>query len=173
MRADGLAALSMRKLAQSVGMTAGALYRYFASKMDIYDALFIEGHRELQAWMGSDPLPQDPEASFRESAHRLMAFCAADSTRYALLFQRPIPGFTPSEASMAQARTSYQQLVDELAALEITEQKAIDMWAAVHMGLTGQQAANDPGGDRWVRLVDDAIDMFLAHQRTVHRRDAT
>lgn len=172
-RSDGLAALSMRKLANSVGLTAGALYRYFPSKMDIYDALFVEGHRELQAFMGSAPRGEDPEASFRESGHRLMAFCAADWTRYALLFQRPIPGFTPSEGAMALARTSYQRLLDELAALEITGQAAVDLWAAVHMGLTSQQAANDPAGDRWIRLVDDAVDMFLAHQRAVQRRDAT
>ncbi len=34
----------MRDLGTRVGMTAGALYRYFPSKMDIYDALFAEGH---------------------------------------------------------------------------------------------------------------------------------
>jgi len=43
-RAGGLSALSMRDLGTRVGMTAGALYRYFPSKMDIYDALFAEGH---------------------------------------------------------------------------------------------------------------------------------
>lgn len=163
----------MRELAKRVGVTAGALYRYFPSKMDIYDALFAEGHHQLQAVMGSPPIIEDPEGSFRDGAHRLMAFCAADPTRYALLFQRPIPGFTPSDRSMALARQSYRQLPEQLAALGITEQSAVDLWAAIHMGLTGQQAANDPGGDRWIHLVDDAVDMFLAHQRTVQQRDAT
>jgi AcrR family transcriptional regulator len=166
-RAEGLSALSMRDLGTRVGMTAGALYRYFPSKMDIYDALFAEGHHQLQAHMGSGSGPQDPEAAFRDSAHRLMEFCAADPTRYALLFQRPIPDFVPSEDSMALARRSYQQLPEQLAALQITDQSAADLWAAIHMGLTSQQAANDPGGDRWARLVDEAVDMFLAHQRTL------
>lgn len=170
-RADGLSALSMRDLGKRVGMTAGALYRYFPSKMDIYDALFAQGHHQLQAHMRSGRGAEDPETAFRESAHRLMAFCAADPTRYALLFQRPIPDFIPSEDSMALARRSYQQLPDELAALQITDQSAVDLWAAIHMGLTGQQAANDPGGDRWARLLDEAVDMFLAHQRS-RRREA-
>jgi hypothetical protein len=30
-------------------------------------------------------------------------------------------------------------------------------------GLSFQQIANEPGSDRWVRLVDDAVDMFLDH----------
>lgn len=164
-RADGLAALAMRELGSSVGMTAGALYRYFPSKMDIYDALFAEGHRQLQAAMTPDETPDDPEEAFRGSAHRLMAFCAADPIRYSLMFQRPIPDFVPSDDSMALAQHSYQQLVAQLAALNITDQRGADLWAAIHMGLTGQQVANDPGGTRWAQLVDDAVDMFLAHQR--------
>jgi hypothetical protein len=30
-------------------------------------------------------------------------------------------------------------------------------------GLVDQQISNDPGGDRWIRLIDDAVVMFLAH----------
>ncbi|MEP6649977.1 MAG: hypothetical protein ABJA74_08695 [Lapillicoccus sp.] len=33
-------------------------------------------------------------------------------------------------------------------------------------GLASQQVSNDPGGDRWTRLVDDAIDLLL------HKADA-
>jgi hypothetical protein len=29
-------------------------------------------------------------------------------------------------------------------------------------GLTHQQVANDPGGDRWVRLSRQAVEMYLA-----------
>lgn len=164
-RAEGFAGLAMRELGRRVGLTAGALYRYFPSKMHIYDALFADGHRELQAHMTPKFVSRDAEAAFRDSAHRLMAFCVADSSRYALMFQRPIPGFVPSEESMALARGSYRQLLDQLAALGIADEHQIDLWAAIHMGLTSQQVANDPGGDRWVRLVDEAVDMFFAHQR--------
>lgn len=164
-RAEGFAGLAMRELGRRVGLTAGALYRYFPSKMHIYDALFAEGHRELQVHMTANGVAQDAEAAFRESAHRLMSFCVADPSRYALMFQRPIPGFVPSDESMALARRSYQQLLDQLAALGITDDRQIDLWAAIHMGLTSQQVANDPGGDRWVRLVDEAVDLFVAHHR--------
>ena len=39
----GLASLSMRDLGDRVGMKAQSLYSYFASKNDIYDAMFREG----------------------------------------------------------------------------------------------------------------------------------
>lgn len=64
---------------------------------------------------------------------------------------------------MELARQSYRHLLSDLAGIGVTDQAAIDLWAAVHLGLTGQQVANDPGGHRWVSLVDEAVDMFLAH----------
>ena len=30
-------------------------------------------------------------------------------------------------------------------------------------GLSSQQLANDPGGDRYLNLIDSAVDMFWAH----------
>ncbi len=33
-------------------------------------------------------------------------------------------------------------------------------------GLTDQQISNDPGGDRWIRLVDRAVDLLLADVST-------
>ena len=57
----------------------------------------------------------------------------------------------------------YQLLIERMAAAGITEQADLDLWTALLSGLASQQVANDPGGDRWLRLVDDAVDMFLAH----------
>jgi hypothetical protein len=30
-------------------------------------------------------------------------------------------------------------------------------------GLVDQQISNDPGGDRWTRLIEDVVRMLLAH----------
>ena len=45
----------------------------------------------------------------------------------------------------------------------ITDPDAMDLWTAVVGGLVNQQLANDPGGDRWARLIDRTVDMFLAN----------
>jgi hypothetical protein len=39
------------------------------------------------------------------------------------------------------------------------------IWTAVQIGITDQQIANDPGGQRWSSRLDRAIDMFLAFVR--------
>jgi hypothetical protein len=45
----------------------------------------------------------------------------------------------------------------------VTEARHLDLWTALITGLVDQQVSNDPGGDRWTGLIDESIDMFLAH----------
>ena len=50
-----------------------------------------------------------------------------------------------------------------LRACGITSDRAFDAWVALTAGLAAQQNANEPGGDRWVRLADELIDMYFEH----------
>jgi hypothetical protein len=77
-----------------------------------------------------------------------------------LLFQRTIPGFEPSPESYALAVERLASLRRSLASIGIDEAGDRDLWTAVLTGLASQQLANDPGGRRWARLVDDAVDML-------------
>jgi hypothetical protein len=43
----------------------------------------------------------------------------------------------------------------------VREPAELDLWTAVLTGLATQQISNDPGGDRWSRLVDTAVDRLL------------
>jgi AcrR family transcriptional regulator len=160
---QGLAALSIRDLASKVGLSGPSLYQYFASKHDIYDALFAAGHRQLQARLRELDRRGSPSTVFRRGSRIFTDFCLEDPVRYQLLFQRTIPDFVPSEPSMALAWASYQDMVAALGALGVTEPADIDLFTALQMGLTEQQLANDPGGRRFVDLLDNAIDMYLAH----------
>ena len=45
----------------------------------------------------------------------------------------------------------------------MNEPEAIDLLTALGTGLADQQLSNDPGGDRWIRLIDDAAEMFYDH----------
>jgi hypothetical protein len=47
------------------------------------------------------------------------------------------------------------------AAIGITDREDIDLYVAVVGGMADAQLANDPGGDRWARLFDRAVDMYL------------
>lgn len=162
-REQGLGELSMRDLGARVGMRAQSLYVYFASKLAIYDAMFGEANQELLERLQAIEPIADPVAFMRVRTRTFLAFATEDLARYQLLFQRTLPGFEPSAESYAPAVKILESGVATLAACGITDPAAMDAFTALVSGLASQQNANDPGGDRWTRLVDDVIDMFLAH----------
>ena len=165
-RADGLAALSMRDLGTRVGMKAQSLYSYFPSKHAIHDAMFRQGYEAFIAvTAASDALDasDDPRADAVRTALTFFDFCIADPVRYQLLFQRVVPGFEPSPESYAVAVEAYARTVGGLRRHGITRQADHDLWTATMTGLVSQQLANDPGGTRWRDLVAPAVDMLLAH----------
>ncbi|MGY6501476.1 MAG: TetR/AcrR family transcriptional regulator [Acidimicrobiales bacterium] len=162
-RADGVAAVSLRDIATRVGMRPPSLYTYFDSKLAIYDAMFAQGAQQFADAEPWDQLTGDAHHDVALMFRTFVGFCAEDQARYQLMFQRTIPGFEPSPESFALSEQSLGRVVDQLARYGIADPAAIDLFTAIGTGLASQQLSNDPGGDRWLRLVDDAAAMFLHH----------
>ena len=97
MTEEGVNGLSLAEVARRLGVQPPSIYKYFASIMAVYDALFLRGQVEhlevLRAAMadggtGLDSLTRGLEASGRWLLeHRALA---------QLLFWRPVPNFVPS-----------------------------------------------------------------------------
>lgn len=173
-REHGLAGLSLRDLGALVGMKAQSLYSYFPSKHAIHDAMFRQGYEQfVEATTVAEPEGRVTRAKVRQmslaQAYAFFDFCTADPARFQLLFQRTMPGFVPSDESMAVAFDAYRRTVGRLSELGVAEGAALDLWTAVMTGLVSQQLANDPGGTRWRDRVPDAVDMLLAHSTTPRR----
>jgi AcrR family transcriptional regulator len=164
-REHGLAGLSLRDVARAVGMQPPSLYSYFDAKSAIYDAMFADGYRQLLELRIQAEVPEDDD-DFKAAARAFFEFCTADPARYQLLFQRTIPGFEPSAESMALAVQALSGARRGLATIGIEDARALDLYTALMTGLTDQQISNDPGGNRWGRLLDEVLDMFLDHVRT-------
>jgi AcrR family transcriptional regulator len=162
-REEGLAGLSLRDLARRAGITPPTVYAYFDSKNAIYDAMFGQA-ATLFAEKMADPFDcDDPRELLVAGVRRFFEFCTSDTARYQLLFQRTLPGFEPSPESYAPAVRALADTQTRLALNGITEARHLDLWTALVTGLVDQQVSNDPGGDRWTRLVDESMAMFLAH----------
>jgi AcrR family transcriptional regulator len=163
---DGIAGLSLRELAGEVGMRPPSLYTYFESKAAIYDAMFSEGYRKLDAMEAELEIdPDDPVGTLERSAMAFVDFCCASLARFQLMFTRAVPGWEPSPEAYAVSVASYERGVEELAELGIEQPRHLDLMTALFSGLASQQLANEPGGDRWRRLSRDAAEMYLAHVR--------
>ena len=162
-RADGLAALSLRALAHAVDMEPQSLYTYFPAKNALYDRMFAEGNLELARRFADAEIPDDARGALRALAGIFLEFAAQDQARYQLLFLRTLPGFQPSPDSYALAVEVLVSVRATLARAGLRDEAGFDLWTAVLAGLASQQLANDPGGDRYLRLIDDAVAMFADH----------
>src|SRR5580704_16181542 len=102
-REHGVGGVSLHALARAVGMRQPSLYEYFDSKHALYDAMFADGNGQLLERLEALKLPADPRAALTKYLATFVAFALEDPARYELLFQRHIPGFTPSPQSYALA----------------------------------------------------------------------
>ena len=178
-REHGLGGLSLRDLARKLGMATPSLYSYFDSKHALYDAMYADGWR---AFIAFDPLTQAP-ADLRDAIYvgmdRWLRFSLADPVRFQLLSLRTIPGFEPSPASYAVAQQAYDASFAHLDDFALSQEHK-DLITALASGLLNQQLANEPGGTRWVRLLDTAVRLVatwiadtLPKPKTRPRRKAT
>jgi AcrR family transcriptional regulator len=174
-RERGLAGWTLRDVAEAVGMRAPSLYVYVDSKNALYDAMFADGCRALmrRAEPAAAEAAGRPAAEVLHVAAKLFFdFCTDDPARYELLFLRTIPGFEPSEASYALAQELLAGMAATFLDIGLSASEHLDLWTALTTGLVTQQLSNDPGGDRWRRLVGPAVDMFVATQLDAARSPA-
>ena len=174
MRENGVAALSFNEIARRLGMKPPSLYAYFPSKMAVYDALFRLGIEIFGEMMRESNAREGTVFERIQSAiETYMAFATENPELYQLIFERPIPGFEPSEESMAvssatlqEARESFAQVLGESSlAIDIPLPVAYDLAIAIMHGLTAQHMANDPdlpvGEGRFGSLIPYGVQMFL------------
>jgi AcrR family transcriptional regulator len=175
MKANGVAALSLGVIAKRLGMRTPSLYTYFDSKNAIYDALFRQGFLEFGRWMDERPYQDGTlRDNLESSMNTYMGFAQENPDLYQLMFQRPVPGFVPSEESMAvslarldMARSQFTHIWESseiTAAIDFEE--ARDLFIAFQHGLTELHLANNPelpvGQGRFGKLIPQAVQMILA-----------
>jgi AcrR family transcriptional regulator len=159
---QGLAAFTLRDLAERVGMRAPSLYTHFESKHAIYDAMFGQAWSDYErvALAELPKLPQAPRAAIRRSARVFFDFMVANPARQQLMNQRAIPGFVPSAESYAPSVRVWELGEQLFRDLGLTDPAGFDIATAIIDGLINQPLANDPGGTRWSVLLDRTIDIW-------------
>lgn len=180
MRKEGVAALSFNAIARTLGIQPPSLYTYFESKNAIYDELFRRGFLEFGRWMDERPDQDGPLLANLESVMRTyMRFAQENPDLYQLMFQRPVPDFVPSEASMAvsyaqvdASRSQFEKmLASEKLATTIPYEEARDLYIAFQHGLTELHLANNPdlpvGEGRFGKLIPLAVQMILTAWKTI------
>ena len=161
-RERSLSELTLREIAQRMGMRPPSLYTHFASKNAVIDAMFGQAWSEYLGTVHAARrrLPEDPRARLQALALNFFEFAVVDPARFQLMNQRVVADFVPSAESYAPALEVLALLTEDLAAVGLPGQDERDLFVAIVGGLVDAQLANDPGGDRWGRLLPRAIDMY-------------
>lgn len=174
MRAEGVAALSLSAIARRLRMRTPSLYHYFESKHAIYDELFRRGFILFGQYIANRPYQ---DGSLRDNLISVMStymrFAQENPELYQLMFQRPVPGFVPSEASMAvslglleEARLQFGAILENGdLTIDLPFEEAQDIFIALQHGLTELHLANNPelpvGEGRFGKLVEQAVQLIL------------
>ena len=151
---DGLEGLSMRKVAAKVELTPMALYRHFADKQALVDAITLEG---LEAWRArlARLRAADPAEWLEAAAEAFLDFALEEPRRFEAAFllransARRFPddfaaGRSPAVAMMSERieQAKAQGLLGDAPSLEI----ALSIWAMAQ-GLVGLYRAGRFAGD--------------------------
>lgn len=164
-RQEGIGGFSMRQLAARVGLKAPSLYQYFATKNDLYDAMFFDAYSQLRDRIPShEDGPPMSRAEIAADAREFFDFATEDPIRYALMCQRPVPGFEPSpESSRLADEVLRTQVFSMMANVGVADEDAVRLLLAIVNGIVAQQIVTEPDGYDWRPLVDRAVDLYLDH----------
>jgi AcrR family transcriptional regulator len=141
-RRDGIEALTLRAIGQSLGVSRTALYRHFADKRALLTVVATEGFRLLrerliEAWESAG----GGTRGFNQMGMTYIRFAIANPSHYRVMFGRPVDQEGPrDEALNREAAGAFQALVASLVALqkdgsarkEDPLQLARFIWAGVH-----------------------------------------
>ena len=171
---EGPHGLSLRRVAAEAGGSTQIVYTLFGGKPGLAEALYREGFTRLGLAMAAAleqaPPPGDPERLVA-IGRSYLAFAAEEPAFFAVMFGRPIPGFTPPrgtqhvgrEATFGVLVRTVQECLD---AGTLTGGSAEDLarlcWLTVH-GLASLDAAG------MVALPDGFVDLVLHSPLDAHR----
>lgn len=94
---DGLSGLSMRRLAEELGVSAMTPYRYFRDKEELLDAV-------VDAWASEDRIPE-PDGEWHEQVRELMTWLSRELSRYPALVSLRLerPFLSPGALGLTEA----------------------------------------------------------------------
>jgi AcrR family transcriptional regulator len=172
--AEGIEGISMRKIADRVGVTATALYHHFRDKGAILDALISAGLSVLSEYLEPALRAKDPERRLRGLIDAYLRFALEQPKYFDLAFLVPSASTRMSEELDRHNRATFKMAIEQVAAcmqMGIFRQgdpieTAVFLWSTAH-GLVTLHRMNRLGGDaaQFERLYHGAIKHAMAGLR--------
>ena len=168
MSAHGTTALSMRVLAEEVGLTAGAIYRYFPSKAELLAFCWSEALEALaQRFREIDSSDLGPADSLSDMLLAYASFGLEDIDRFRVLFM-PTDSTTqganvePVPEAFLLAMKQADLAVEADILVDISPDTALRiLWSSVHGMLALKDSDPSPDFRYDMELLSTSIDVAL------------
>jgi len=175
MREQGVAALNLNEVARRLQMRAPSLYEYFPSKAALYDALYLHAitrfaETDARVWETYPPGWERLRAWFEAR----LSLAIEQPDLYHLVYDAPVPGFAPGEASTAvalqigvDAARAVAEMIDAgVIATDLPPDRARDFLLALRHGMIaetlGKKAVVPPISHRFASLVPVVMGVLQA-----------
>lgn len=170
-------ALSMRKVAQQIGISATAIYRHYKDKEALVMAVCEEGFRLFELSLLKGMRGRDPLSRLRLTGEGYMDFALEHEAYYRVMFMAPHPDFKRlQEETQLAFSPSFQLLIDRVSECQRAKlfkagdplPVATNIWAHVHgmiaLWLDGQLGALGDEAQfkqHYLSYVDDLLDGYV------------
>lgn len=163
---EGEDALTLRRLATEVGVTANALYRYFSSRDVLIaataDAVAQRLYSAIEQGMAELPSDADSEAGVRKLLTVYSNFAEQNATLYRVLLS------AKQEAASQLPHPRYHELLwprvvgilEPLAGADNATAAAVTLWGLLH-GIWSLRQADVLGGKKPSEIDDYAFDVLI------------
>ncbi|MBE9044352.1 TetR/AcrR family transcriptional regulator [Pleurocapsales cyanobacterium LEGE 10410] len=133
-------AITMRRIADTVGCSTTILYTMFRNKQGLVDELYLRGFELLRQSLAAVSYVDDLRNYIYALCLSYRDFALANPTYYSIMFLKAIAEYTPSEANLKLGQASLELLVqairdcitDQPEAEEEAWEIARIIWATVH-----------------------------------------
>jgi AcrR family transcriptional regulator len=139
---EGLAALSLRRLAREIGVAPSAVYNHFSSREELLAAVAADGYRRMEAlekkFYGRGG--EEPEKRLRLLVREYLRFAAEHPNLYRLMFSPDVVAYRVHPELNSAGDTSFKVSVEwwygegsyDSARSAIRYPYALAVWAMVH-----------------------------------------
>jgi AcrR family transcriptional regulator len=172
---EGATALTVRRIANEVGLSTMNVYSRFGGKDGIIDVLYREGFVELFGRLAAVPRTRDLRVNVKSFTSAYRQFALDHRHQYDLMFRSSAPEFTPSAESSEVglglldgliARVELAQSEGIMKASIPSRQVAVWVWATCHGMLSlefdGVGAEVVDWSEAWDAAIDNMASILLA-----------
>ncbi|WP_030904394.1 TetR/AcrR family transcriptional regulator [Streptosporangium amethystogenes] len=165
----GPESLSMRRVATEAECSTTVIYTMFGSKEGLAEALYLEGFERFRRRLEAVPPRRDALEHLTALGPAYREAALDEPGYYALMFERAIPGFAPSERARTLARAALN-IVDRVIAdcisagyiVPTQPRKIADaVWAAAQGAISLERAGHLRDSSTYDTVIQAVISRYL------------